>query len=359
MSFLKYGRLCFLLLFLVACGGGGGSGSGVSSGPVVSSAPVVSGFQQTYTSSAAIGELITYAVDTQNMTYSFVVIKSQYGCELVNSPCRTGNGSLVKNADGSYTPSGSPTSKIYALKSGLLVGTIKLGAMPATPLIGIPNPITTAAGLAGIYNYISVQCPAKSNGNMNGCHSYYGTVSVSATGNSVTYSTCQSDDISNPARNCVAVGSGSGSVDADGRWTFLRTGSANENYMVAFVAANGQKVAYIDFNDPGAGGYGYGQATMSEKVRLQVAGYAANAGDWYVTSLTPGSDSTTIKTTSYADGSVSSGGTMTLNTPWDGFLTNSTDASGKFIISGGGVFTHGGWTDNQGRAKDMLGIRMN
>ena len=346
MAFLKYGRLCFLVFFLVACGGGSSTGGGG-----------VSGFQQSYTSSAAIGELITYAVDTQTMTYSFVVVKSQYGCELVSSPCHSGNGSLVKNTDGSYTPSGSPTSRIFALKSGLLVGTIKLGAMPETPLIGVPNPITTAAGLAGIYNYITVQCPTKSNGLMVGCHSYYGTLSVAVTGNTVTYSTCQSDDISNPARNCGGVTSGSGSVDAGGRWTFLRTGSTSENYMVAFVANNGQKVAYIDFNDPG--GYGYGQATMSEKVSLQPSGYAANAGDWYVTSLTPGSDSSTLKTTSYADGSVSSGGTMTLNTPWDGFLINSTDPSGKFIISGGGVFTYGGWTDNQGRAKYMLGMRMN
>jgi hypothetical protein len=348
MLFLRYGRLFSILFFLVACGGGGSSGGG-SGG--------VSGFQQTYTSSAAIGELITYAVDTQNMTYSFVVIKSQYGCELVNSPCHTGNGSLVKNSDGSYTPSGSPTSRIFALKSGLLVGTIKLGAMPETPLIGVPNPIATAAGLAGIYNYITVQCPAKSNGLMVGCRSYYGTLSVAVTGNTVTYSTCQSDDISNPARNCGGVTSGSGSVDADGRWTFLRTGSTNENYMVAFTANNGQKVAYIDFNDPG--GYGYGQATMSEKVRLQPSGYAANAGEWYLTSLSPGSNASYLKITANVDGSVSTGGAMTINSPWDGFITNSNDPSGKFIISGGGVFTYGGWTDLAGNAKYMVGMKMN
>lgn len=58
-----------LSVMLSGCGGGGGS-----------SAP--SGFSQTYTASAAQGELISYKVDTSNLTYSYTVIKSQYGCEV-------------------------------------------------------------------------------------------------------------------------------------------------------------------------------------------------------------------------------------------------------------------------------------
>jgi len=129
--------LSMSLVILVACGGDGGAGSSTS------------GFSQTYTASAAQGELIMYSVDTTKLTYSYTVIKSQYGCEVSTSDCHTGSGSLTLNADKSFSVSGSSGSKFYALQSGLLVGTIKLGSMPATPIIGIPNPISTGSSLAG------------------------------------------------------------------------------------------------------------------------------------------------------------------------------------------------------------------
>ena len=123
--------LLISIVFLTACGGGGGGGGSSSS----------SGFSQTYTASAAQGELITYSVDTTKLTYSYTVIKSQYGCEVPTSDCHTGSGTLTQNSDKSFSISGTSGSRFYALQSGLLVGTIKLGSMPATPIIGIPNPV--------------------------------------------------------------------------------------------------------------------------------------------------------------------------------------------------------------------------
>jgi hypothetical protein len=337
--------LSMSMVVLVACGGGGGSSSS-------------SGFSQTYTASAAQGELITYAVDTTKLTYSYTVIKSQYGCEVPTSDCHTGSGSLTLNADKSFSVSGSSGSKFYALQSGLLVGTIKLGSMPATPIIGIPNPISSGSTLAGTYNYISVQCPTKSNGAMTGCHGNYGSLTVTSTGtSSIAYSTCESDDIQSSTVSCVSTSAGTGVFDSTlNAWKIKRTGSSQENFMVAFTSTGGQKVAYIDFNDPG--GYGYGQATVSEKQALTLADRTKNAGDWFMVSLAPGSDSTSLVVTASADGTVSTGGSMVANQPWDGFVENTSDTNGKFIMAGSGVFTYGGWTDLLGRAKYMIGMKM-
>ena len=335
---------------LIACGGGGGGGSG--------SPTTASGFQQTYTVSAAQGELITYSVDTKNLAYSYTVIKSQYGCEIATETCHSGSGTLTKNSDKSYSLSGSASSKIYALESGLLIGSIKLGSMPETPIIGIPNPISTGSAMAGTYNFVSVQCPQKSQGAMSNCQGRYGSLKVTATGPSaISYSTCDSDDIDKTAPSCVSSTTGTGTYDPTlNAWKFSRTGSANENYLVAFTAANGQKVAYLDFNDQG--GYGFGQATISEKIALNNAGLVSSAGDWFLVNLAPGGNATSGIVTANADGTVSSGGSMILNTPWDGFATNTQDVRGMWILAGSGVFTYGGWTDLSGRAKYIVGMKM-
>lgn len=336
----------FVVATLFACGGGGGGSTGSA------------GFQQTYTASAAQGELISYSVDTKNLTYSYTVIKSQYGCEVASNACHSGSGSLTKNSDNSYSTAGS-SDKIYALQSGLLVGTIKLGNMPATPLIGIPNPISTSSTLAGVYNFISAQCAQKTQGAMTGCHGMYGSLSVADAGtNTVTYTTCESDDIENPARSCTSSTSGTGAYDSTlNAWKFSRNGSSNENYMVAFTSNNGQKVAYIDFND--AGGYGYGQATMSQRFTAQQSDLAASAGQWFFVNLTPGQDSSTHIETVNQDGTVSSnGGVLTLNTPMNGFAVNSLDNRGKLIMAGSGVLTFGGYTNNSGDAKYMFATKI-
>jgi hypothetical protein len=107
--------LSFVAMLLTACGGGGGGGA---------SAPAAAGFSQTYTTSATAGELMTYSIDTSALTYSYTITKSSYGCEVSNAPCHSGSGTLTKNSDGTYTPSGSPSSKIHALQNGLLVGSV-------------------------------------------------------------------------------------------------------------------------------------------------------------------------------------------------------------------------------------------
>jgi len=193
---------------------------------------------------------------------------------------------------------------------------------------------------------------------MTGCHGNYGSLTVTSTGaSSIAYSTCESDDIQSSTVSCVSTSAGSGVFDATlNAWKIKRTGSSQENFMVAFTSSGGQKVAYIDFNDPG--GYGYGQATVSEKQALTATIRNASVGEWFMVSLAPGADSTSLVVKANADGTVSTGGTMLPNTPWDGFVENTSDTNGKFIMAGSGVFTYGGWTDLSGRAKYMIGMKM-
>lgn len=335
------------VVLLSSCGGGGSSGS--------------SGFQQTYISSAAQGELISYQIDTSSMTYSYRVTRSEYGCEVTTDPCHQGSGTLAKNSDGSYSLSGATSSRIFFLQNGMLVGSVKVGTMPDTPIIGIPSPVSDAQLMAGTYNFISVQCPTRTAGQMNGCISTYGSIKVTPSGgNAFSYETCEADDVDAITKTCQSVTSGTGTFNASlSSWVLKRDGSNNENFMAAFEATNGQRVAFIDFNDPGQGGYGYGQATVSEKLALNQQDANAGAGRWFLTSLAPGANSDHLIVTASSDGTVSSGGQVVPNTPWAGFLTNPTsDPNGKFIMAGSGLFTYGGWTDLAGRAKYIVGMKM-
>ena len=345
-----------LLALLTACGGGGGGGGGGG----------VTGFTQNYVASASQGEVITYSVNTTLMTYEYKVIKSQYGCEVPTSNCHSGSGTLTRNSDGTYTPSGSADTKIFALQNGLLVGTIKLGTMPATPLIGIPNPIDTAEKLAGTYNYNSIQCPTKSNGMMTGCSGRHGSLTISAVSSTtISYNICVSADIENPSRVCSSTSTGTGTLDpVYKKWKFYRTGSTQENYAVAFNSKNNQKVAFLDFNDPG--GYGYGQAALSEKVAAVPADLEKNLGRWFMVSLVPGANSghlvITVErngkvTTVQPDGSTSTN-TAIPNTPWNGFFSFINDPNNRGLMAGDGLFSMTSPNDLSGRAKYFIGMKM-
>ena len=356
-NFIKYTLAVASLVLVAACGGGGGGGGGGG---------VSTGFTQNYVASASQGEVITYSVNTTAMTYEYKVIKSQYGCEVPTSNCHSGSGTLTRNSDGTYTPSGSADARIFALQNGLLVGTIKLGTMPATPLIGIPNPIDNAEKLAGTYNYNSIQCPSKSNGMMTGCSGGHGSLTISAvSATTISYNICVSADIENLNRVCSSTSTGTGTLDpVYKKWKFYRTGSTQENYAVAFNANNNQKVAFLDFNDPG--GYGYGQAALSEKVAAVPADLEKNLGRWFMVSLAPGRNSGYAVITVERDGGIRtvqpdgsiSNTTAIPNTPWNGFFSLSTDPNNRGLMAGDGLFSMTSPNDLGGNAKYFIGMKM-
>jgi hypothetical protein len=308
------------LLTLAACGGGGGGSSST-------------GFSQTYTASAAAGEVLSYTVDTSNLIYSYTITQSSYGCEVATAACHTGSGTLTKNSDGSYTPSGSPSSKIHALQNGLIVGSILMnlnGRNISVPIIGVSNPITTVSEIAGTYNFMSLQCTGTSYAS---CNTFQGTSTVNATGN---YTTCADGDLSNPNSNCTNKTEGLITPLGGGVWQFKSSSpkvSANTNYFLAFKAPNGQKVALVDFNDPVV--YGYGQAIMSTQASTTSP---ENAGNYIYSSDRGTSGLVTINPNS----TTSNGQVITQNTPWNGIatITGGSYGTGYGLLAGNGLYVY-------------------
>jgi hypothetical protein len=326
---MKFNKLLLLLfaIALSACGGGGGGGDTTAAS---------SGFSQSYSTSAAAGELMTYSINTNALTYSYTITKSSYGCEVANAACHTGSGTLTKNSDGTYSPSESPTSKIYALQNGLLVGSVQMTLNNVTqrvPILGVSNPATTAADLAGTFNYISLQCTGKTYGVYTGCSTFNGTVTVNANS---TYTTCTGANISATPHVCTNTTSGTLSSLGGGIWAFQATSpavGAATNYFLAFQAPNGQKIAIIDFND--ATVYGYGHTVASTLV-------ATSTADVVGTYLWTNDYGQSGVVTLNANNTTSTGLTITQNSPWDGIATVSGGGigNGYGMIAGNGVYVY-------------------
>jgi len=291
----------------------------------------VSGFSQTYTASATAGELLSYSFDTVNNTYSYTITQSAYGLS-----GRTGSGTLTANADGSYTASESPGSKIYALQNGLLIGRIRIdlgNGLQNVPILGVSNPLTTATEVAGIYNYISFQCRTTSFANWRNCITTYGSISVAvATASTVTYKTCDKANIAAGIAGCLDTTEGTGTHVGGGLWEFLQTGSTSKNYTVANLAPNGQKVGFVDFNDSG-GPYGVGQLVISQ----QAAATAADiAGQYFYKSTAWSTGLTTI----FSNLTTADGLTITLNDPWIGMHKTSAAGGQAYGVIWAGVYAY-------------------
>jgi len=308
---------------LTSCGGGGGGGTSTNS----------SQFSQTYVASATAGEVLSYTFDSVNSTYSYTITKSAYGLEGATS-----SGTLTRNSDGSYSPSESPSSKIYAAQNGLLIGRIRMllnGTYRDVPILGVSNPSVSGADMAGTYNYISLNCAAKNYGVYSGCTTNYGTVQVVSTGASTaTYTTCTTANISNGTGSCAATTTGALTHIGGGIWEMVRTGAANKSHMAALKSSNNQRVGFLDFNDGGAGGYGYGLAVASEQTSPAISDVAGE----YIAHTTAG---TSGAFTIYSDSTTSHGLTITRDSPWTGIArTSSVGGQGYGILAGTGVYAY-------------------
>ena len=326
MIYFRYFYLLGITVALTACGGGGGGNA---------EAPVI---QKTYVSSATAGEVLKYSVDTVAKTYSYEILQSAYGLS-----GKKGSGTLTYNGDGTFSPSESPSSKIIPLKNGLLLGKVKLAmdgsSRKDVPIIGMENPATTSDGIAGTYNFVSVQCNSKSYGIYLLCGTAYGTVKVTkSTDTTASFTSCTSGEIDN---NCTGkTTTGTLQYDSSGVWKVTANNSTYVNYLVAFTSPNGQKVGWIDFNDPTA--FKYGQTVISEKKRITSGSgvdgryFAMNTyGQSGELSLSTNTANFQITATS-ASGSIN---TATGNQPWDGFAkTPSGDGYG--LMAGNGVYAY-------------------
>ena len=324
----RYFYLLGITVALTACGGGGGGGGGGGN----TEAPVI---QKTFVSSATAGEVLKDSVDTVAKTYSYEILQSAYGLS-----GKKGSGTLTYNGDGTFSPSESPSSKIIPLKNGLLLGTVKLlmnGTSKDVPIIGMENPATNSDGIAGTYNFVSMQCNSKSYGIYSQCSTAYGTVKVTKSSDTTaTFTSCTSQNIDN---NCTGnTTTGTLEYDSNGVWKVQASNSTYSNYLVAFTSPNGQKVGWIDFNDPGV--FKYGQAVISEKKRISSGSgidgrYLAMNTYGQSGELSLTTDNAKLQVTAkFASGSTN---TVTGNLPWDGFAkTPSGDGYG--LMAGNGVY---------------------
>lgn len=349
-KFMTLAALSALVITLYACGGGGGNTPTTIPDP----SQQISGFNQTYTSSLSMGEVVNMTVDTTNNSFSYTVIKSQYGCEIVSAQCHSDSGSISKESDGTYSGTGSHSNiKFFALQNGSFVGKLLITGFPEVQIVGVANPLTQSPHVGPTtLNFIGNFCQTANRGvRDNTCADKIGTLRMS----NMQYSMCIGDDIEKTTPSCTTANGKltTGTIapsDTTGVWSFNKTGSNSLNYLIGFKAPNNQVIAIIDFNDGDAGGYGYGQLTASSKEPVTPALRLTNAGDWLLYGLAK--TGATVFTVN-ADGTGQAGQTYTPNAPWDGFLTSSD--TGVLIMAGTGVVMYG---KEGGHNNYMIGMKM-
>lgn len=301
--------LCALGLaaLLASCGGDGSEPSGTK-----------------FTSVAMAGELLDYTIDTANLTYSYTITESQFG---LNG--KTGSGTLVRNTDGSYSPSGVPNARVVVLPNGLLLGAVRerFGASVITvPIIGLSSPVTTLTAIAGDYNYIHRNCLLAA------CGASHGTFRITAGG---AWSSCRDGNVA--TGSCTGA-SASGTLVSlgNGLWRVM-DGGTNIGTAIGF-ASGGQNVVIVDLKDTRPGGFGIGMLVGGQQTAMTttqtdgtwIAG--SSSGHWGVFTAS----GTTI-TLNLLDGiAVNVPATLTLNSPWTGLAT--TSAGGVGFLAGTGVY---------------------
>jgi len=317
---------------LSSCGGGGGGGA-----PASTASSAVS-----YKSVAQVGELISYTLDTTNLSYSYRIEKSAFGLE-----GRTFTGTLTRNSDGTYTPSEASNARVMILPNGLLIGSITIpvgSSSVSTSIVGMQNPATSIADFSDTFNYISYQCSSQNSN----CVTYMGSVRVDSSG---AYQSCTDRDVaamSSPATQCPANQYSAGRLESnnDGTWKLMRASGnsfVEAGTFIAFKDSQGQKVAIFDLNDGVNGGYGYGSIVAASQQSVASSdtngSYKANSsnGNYLTvtaTNNTYASYSPRYNSTEY--------GTLSYNSPWTGVIrasaTNNQGWTHDVIMAGSGVY---------------------
>jgi hypothetical protein len=303
--------LCALGLatLLVSCGGGSGSSDATGT---------------KFTSVAMAGELLDYTIDTVKLTYSYTITESQFG---LNG--KTGSGTLVRNADGSYSPSGVPNARVVVLPNGLMLGAVRerFGAAVITvPIIGLSSPVTTLSALAADYNYIHRNCLLAV------CGASHGTFRINAGG---TWSSCRDGNVA--AGSCTGSAA-TGTLESlgGGLWRVM-DGSTNIGTAIGF-ASGGQNVIILDLKDVRPAGFGVGMLVGGQQTTMTTAQTdgtwiaGTSGGHWGV--FTASGNTLTLN---LLDGiPLSLPTTFTPNSPWTGLAT--TGAGGVGFLAGTGVY---------------------
>ena len=328
--------LVMVAALAAACGGG-------------STASPTAGFSQAYTSSAGVGEVLQFSVDTVNMVYTYKVAGTSYAASGVTVG-QSGSGALLsKNAGGTYNvgPSNDGfilAGKVLPIQNGLLLGHVEIslfGASFKVPVFGVSNPITSVAALADTYNFQGFGCSALGIANVLGnaaCVSHMGTVTVAASGTYAVYRGCDVNGLA-----CAATASGVLSALPAYPGVFdYRSAAGHVGWFFAFTAPNGQKIAVIDHDDTLSVPHVFGHTVLASYAS-SVSGAAD--GQYFVKNNEGGESLLTISGASLTDISLlgTANGTLTLNSPWPGmeaYQFASGAVSGVSMAAGAGVYTY-------------------
>ncbi|MFQ5788520.1 MAG: hypothetical protein ACE5H1_11140, partial [Thermodesulfobacteriota bacterium] len=182
-SLFSFGKLVILLLTILslsACGSGKRDGN---SNITNTEDEGGSGSKITFNGAASGGELLTYILDTKNLTYSYKIEESQLG--FTN---QSNNGTLQKTEiPNVYIPSSDSNARVVLLSDKFVVGGFTVGGQLMT-FAGVPklNTSYTPADISGTYNFIEY---AKWEGKY---QAWGGTFKVNTNG---TWEYCEMNDI--------------------------------------------------------------------------------------------------------------------------------------------------------------------
>ncbi len=144
--------VCLAILAAVACSGGSSSDSTTDSTDQQLSALLADGTIAVGTT----GDVATMKVDTDNLVYGYRVTESSVGNVGLED-----YDTLVKNSDGTYSPSADPTTHIIDMPDAFVVADIPGGAGGVDQVLAsVPAPTAsyTLADVEGVYNFILYMC---------------------------------------------------------------------------------------------------------------------------------------------------------------------------------------------------------
>lgn len=299
-----------------------------------STTPAAASTSKTYNAAASEGELLEYTLDETNLTYSYKVTSSAVG---INNDTHTGT--LVKNADGTYTPSSAKDARVIVLPNKLVIGATKLsinGADRHTVIVGVPTTTNVQfSDIAGTYNYVSLQCLTSACNNSTGApQAAYGTFNISTSGKWVG---CSRSNYTAAPTNCAGRASGTLNSLGSGKFQIL-SGATDMGTGMFYHAPAGQKVMIVDLKnylkDTGRGMmYGVPQKTLT---------FGASTNGEYYFNATDGKSGwinvigSKVTTSDMEEGE--EGGILKANDPWTGLMT--VDGGGVGMLADEGTFMY-------------------
>ena len=287
---------------------------------------------KTYNAAASEGELLEYTLDETNLTYSYKVTSSAVG---INNDTHTGT--LVKNADGTYTPSSAKDARVIVLPNKLVIGATKLkinGADKQTVIVGVPTTTNVQfSDIAGTYNYVSLQCLTSACNNSTGDpESAYGTFNISTSGNWVE---CTRSNYTAAPTNCAGRNSGTSNSLGNGKFQIL-SGEEDMGTGMFYYDSAGQKVMIIDLKNY-LGDFGRGMMYGVPQKTLTFG--ASTDGNYYWNSTNGDSGSITVAGSKVTISDMEEeASTLKANTPWTGLMT--IDDEGVAMLADEGAFMY-------------------